>query len=331
MTRRLRWSIGLVLAVAVLSTLGYMRFEGWSFIDALYMTVITVATVGYGEIHPLDSFGRVFTIVVIIAGVSALAFAFGQFVEFLLEGHLTNILEVRRMEKRLEALSGHTIVAGLGRVGSVAARALAGDGAQFVVIDSDPEAIAAAAADGWAAVPGDATEESVLRTAGIERAGAVITALSSDAENLFVTITARELNPSAFIVARSEHETTEAKLVKAGANRVITPNVIGGRRMASMVLHPTVADYLDIVTGAQGVEFRLQEVELSPESQFVGHSLAQAKIRESTGAQVVAILSPDGTVDANPSAATVLHPGQRLVVLGSADQVAVLTERACSL
>jgi voltage-gated potassium channel len=329
--RRLAWAAGLLGAVTVLGTLGYMLIERWGVLDSLYMTVITVGTVGFTEVHPLDAVGRVFTIVLIFAGVAALGFAVGQFIEFLLEGHLTNILEVRRMEKRLSELSGHTIVAGLGRVGSVTARTLADDGATFVVVDSDPEAIKAAAAAGWVTVQGDATEEQTLRQAGIERAGAVVTALSGDAENLFVTISARALNPSAFIVARSEHESTEPKLIKAGANRVITPNVIGGRRMASMVLHPTVADYLELVSGAQGVEFRLQEVELEADSSFVGHSLAEARIRETTGAQVVAILNPDATVDANPTAATVLRPGQRLVVLGSADQVALLTERACRL
>lgn len=331
MIRRLAWAVGLVAAVTLVGTLGYMLIEGWGALDSLYMTVITVGTVGFTEVHPLDTAGRIFTIFLIFAGIGALAFAVGQFIEFLLEGHLTNILEVRRMEKRLSELSGHTIVAGLGRVGGVAARALADDGAHFVVVDSDPEATQAAADAGWIAVQGDATEEETLLRAGIERAGSVVTALSGDAENLFVTMSARALNPSAFIVARSAHESTEAKLVKAGANRVITPNVIGGRRMASMVLHPTVADYLELVSGSPGVDFRLQEVELAAESCFVGRSLAEARIRETTGAQVVAILNPDATVDANPTAATVLRPGQRLVVLGSADQVAVLTEQACKL
>jgi voltage-gated potassium channel len=329
--KRLAWAIGLVAAVTIGGTLGYMIIERWGVLDSLYMTVITVGTVGFTEVHTLDPAGRIFTIFLIFAGIAALAFAVGQFIEFLLEGHLTNILEVRRMEKRLAGLSGHTIVAGLGRVGRVAARTLADDEAPFLVVDSDPEAIQSAAESGWITVQGDATEEETLVRAGIERAGSVVTALSGDAENLFVTISARALNPDAFIVARSAHESTEAKLVKAGANRVITPNVIGGRRMADMVLHPTVADYLELVSGAQGVEFRLQEVELAPNSCYTGHSLAEARIRETTGAQVVAILNPDGTVDANPSAATVLTPGQRLVVLGSADQVAVLTERACKL
>ena len=331
MMRRLAWAFGFVAGVMVVGTLGYATFEHWSLLDALYMTVITVGTVGFSEVHPLDGTGRIFTILLILAGVGSLAFAFGQFVEFLLEGHLTNMLEVRRMEKRLSDLSGHTIVAGMGRVGSVTARSLADEAAQFVVIDSSPEAAELAAEHGWILVPGDATEEETLLKAGIERAGAIVTALSGDAENLFVTISARSLNPDAFIVARSAHQTTEAKLIKAGANRVITPNVIGGRRMASMVLHPTVNDYLDLVSGTQGVEFRLQEVELADDSRYVGQSLAEAGIRETTGAQVVAILHPTGEVDANPSAATVLASGQRLVVLGSVDQVAVLTEQACPL
>ncbi|MDR3685567.1 MAG: potassium channel protein [Coriobacteriia bacterium] len=331
MIRRVAWAVGLVAAVNAVGTLGYMLIERWNAFDAFYMTVITVGTVGFGEVHPLDAAGRVFTIFIIFAGVGSLAFAIGQFIEFLLEGHLTNILEVRRMEKRLSELTGHTIVAGLGRVGSVAARALADDGAPFVVVDSGAEAAQIAEEAGWIAVHGDATEEDVLIRAGVQRASSVITALSGDAENLFVTMSARSLNPGAFIVARSAHETTEAKLMKAGANRVITPNVIGGRRMASMVLHPTVADYLELVSGSSGVGFRLQEVELAAASRYAGQSLAEARIRESTGAQVVAILNPDGTVDANPTAATLLSPGQRLVVLGSADQVAVLTEQACKL
>lgn len=331
MTRRLIWAVSFVLGVMCIGTFGFAFLEHWSLLDALYMTVITVGTVGFSEVHPLDATGRVFTIVLILAGVGSLAFAFGQFVEFLLEGHFTNMLEVRRMEKRLSEMSGHTIVAGLGRVGSVTARSLADEAAPFVVIDSSPDSIELAEEQGWVVVQGDATEEETLVKAGIERAGAVVTALSRDAENLFVTISARSLNPDAFIVARSEHQSTEAKLVMAGANRVITPNVIGGRRMASMVLHPTVNDYLDLVSRNQGVEFRLQEVELADDSCYCGQSLAEAGIRETTGAQVVAILYPDGSVDANPAAATVLATGQRLVVLGSVDQVAVLTEAACPL
>jgi voltage-gated potassium channel len=269
--------------------------------------------------------------VLILAGVAALGFALGQFVEFLLEGHLTGYLEGRRMEKRIEALDGHTIVAGYGRVGNVVARTLADEGSSFVIVDLSAGASEAAHEEGWIFIQGDATEESVLKDAGIARAGAIVTALSGDAENLFVTVTARALNPDIFIVARSAHESTEAKLLNAGANRTITPNVIGGRRMASMVMHPTVSDYLDIVATGEGVEFRLQEVALTAESCFIGQTLAQARIRERTGAQVVAMLDTAGHVNANPVADTMLLAGERLVVLGTPDQVAVLTDQACPL
>lgn len=329
MTRRLVWAVALLAGVIVVGTLGYMTFEHWSFVDSMFMTVITVGTVGFGEVHPLDRTGQLFTIALILAGVGALGFAFGQFIEFLVEGHLGNLLEGRRMEKRIEALCGHTIVAGMGRVGSVVARALAEENAPFVVVDLAAESGDPAREAGWAFVQGDATEEDVLRTAGIERANSIVTALSADAENLFVTVTARALNPDIFIVARSSHETTEAKLVNAGANRTITPNVIGGRRMASMVLNPTVSDYLEIVTSGAGVEFRLQELVLGPGSCFAGRSIAESRIRDTTGAQVVAVVKTDGTVDANPDPASVLQVGERLVVLGTPEQVATLAVEAC--
>jgi voltage-gated potassium channel len=329
--RRLAIGLSLLAGVIVAGTLGYMGIEHWNALDALYMTVITVGTVGFREIHPLSRAGEAFTMVLILSGVAALGFALGQFVEFLLEGHLTGYLEGRRMDKRIGQLDGHTIVAGYGRVGMVVARALADESAPFVVVDTSPEAGEAAREEGWAFIQGDATEESVLLDAGINRAGAIVTALAGDAENLFVTVTARALNSKIFIVSRSAHESTEAKLVNAGANRTITPNVIGGRRMASMVLHPTVSDYLDIVTMGEGVEFRLQEIALTPSSCFIGQTLAEARIRERTGAQVVAILHADGHVNANPAADTRLDLGERLVVLGTPDQVAVLTDEACPL
>lgn len=329
MTRRLLWAVGLLGTVIAAGTLGYLVLERWSLIDALFMTVITVATVGFNEVHPLDAKGQVFTIVLILAGVGALGFAFGQFIEFLVEGHLGNILEGRRMEKRIEALAGHTVVAGLGRVGSVVARSLADEQAPFVIVDTATESAEVARDAGWAFVQGDATEEDVLRHAGIERASAIVTALSGDAENLFVTVTARALNPDIFIVARSSHETTEAKLLNAGANRTITPNVIGGRRMASMVLNPSVSDYLEIVSSGAGVEFRLQELVLGAGSCFAGRSIAESRIRDATGAQVVAIVKTDGTVDANPDPGSVLQVGERLVVLGTAEQVATLAIEAC--
>ena len=328
---RLKWPLITVAIVILVGTTGYALIEHWSLFDSLYMTIITVGTVGYGETHPLSTAGRAFTMILVLAGVGALGFSLAQFIDFLLEGHLTGYLEGRRMHRRIEELSQHTIVAGYGRVGSVACQALHDESAEFVVVDADSRACEEAREAGWLCIDGDATEEEVLIAAGVHRAGSVITALSADAENLFVTVTARGLNPNAFIVARSSHPSTEPKLLKAGANRTITPNVIGGRRMAAMVLRPAVSEYLDIVTQGDGVEYRLQEVELSAESVFADKTLAEARIREITGAQVVAVLGRDGRVDGNPGPDTIISAGEKLIVLGTVSAVQTLAEEACRL
>jgi len=331
MLSRLKWPLITVLVVIFAGTAGYTLIERWSVFDALYMTVITVGTVGFGETHPLSAAGRAFTIVLILAGVGALGFSLAQFIDVLLEGHVTGYLEGRRMQKSISSLEGHTIVAGFGRVGSVACSALADEDAGFVIVDADSGTVEEARELGWLCVHGDATEEETLLAAGLQRAGSIITALSGDAENLFVTVTARGLNPDVFIVARSSHASTEPKLLKAGANRTITPNVIGGRRMAAMVMRPTVSDYLDIVSAGEGVGYRLQELELMPDSCFAGKSLAEARIRELTGAQVVAVLAQDGTVNGNPGPDTIIRAGEKIVVLGTVSEVETLSLQACRL
>lgn len=324
MVRRIRNALSIVLVVLVAGTLGYVLIEHWSVLDALYMTVITVATVGFREVHPLSKAGLVFTILLVASGVTALAYSFGTFVEFLVEGHLRGLLEERRMQRTIGNLSGHHIIAGMGRVGSVVARALSEEGVPYVAIDTDEEALAEASGEGAAVLKGDATDEDVLRAAGIDRAHSLIAALDTDADNLFVTFSARGLNPKLFIVARSTNESAEAKLRKAGADRVITPTVIGGRRMATMVLHPVVSDYLDLVTRTDKVEFRLEEMEVVAESSFAGHSLADLRVRERTGAYVLAVHS-DHAINTNPAADTVLRAGDRIVVLGTPAQLEALT------
>ena len=317
-----------VLAVIVFGALGYIVFWGWSPLDALYMVVITVGTVGYREVRPLGVGGQIYTMCLIVAGIVAGGYALSRLFALLLEAELTGVWGTRRMEKTINRLSGHTVLAGMGRVGSAVARTLADEAAAFVVIDTCDDCIATAREEGWLYVQADATEEEVLLQAGIERAGALVTALDTDAENLFVTVSARSLNPDLFIVARSSHETTEAKLLKAGANRVLTPNLIGGRRMATMVLNPTVSDYLDLVSHGSGLEYRLQEVELEPGSWLDGKSIAQSRVREATGAYILAVRHRDGRIDSNPSAATVVHAGDHLVVLGTGQQVEAITDPA---
>ena len=311
-------ALSTVLAVGVV---GYMVIEGWSLLDSTYMTVIALSTVGFGEVHPLSKTGQVFTIILVVAGVAALAYTFGRFVDTLVAGHIRGLWEARLMERRINRMEQHYIVAGLGRVGSEVATALEREGAPFVVIDTDHEAIESASEAGWSYVEGDATEEETLRIAGIDRARGLVTALDTDADNLFVTLTGRTLNPDLVIVARSSHVSAEKKLLKAGADRVITPNVIGGRRMATMILNPIVSDYLDLVSHGGGIEFRLEELEVPDDAELTGETIAGARIRDTIGVLVLAIRAADGSMNTNPSSDTVFGPGDHIVALGTQDQL----------
>jgi voltage-gated potassium channel len=321
-----RWRRVIGGAVALLTVLGigvvgYMVVEGWSLLDSAYMTVIALTTVGFGEVHPLSDAGRLFTIALVVAGVGALAYTFGRFVDLVVAGHIRGLWEVGRMERRVRRMRGHHIVAGLGRVGSEVVETLCREGAQFVVVDSDETALEAAESAGWLYVEGDATEEETLLAAGIEHARSLVTTLDTDADNLYVTLTGRTLNPDLVIVARSSHVSTEGKLLRAGADRVITPNVIGGRRMAAMVLNPIVSDYLDLVSHSGGIEFRLEEIEVPPGAELAGKSIAGARVRDTIGVLVLALRSADGSMNTNPSSDTVFEPGDHIVALGTQEQL----------
>lgn len=330
MTRRLFIAFGVFAAVLIGGALGYMLLEHWGIFDALYMTVITMGGVGFGEVHPLDASGRLWTMLVIVAGVGALGFAVVTVTDFMVEGHFSGFLEGRRMDKQRAALNGHHIVAGLGRVGSVVAEEFAERGVPFVVIDLEGPAIDHAREAGWVFVQGDASEEQVLRSAGIDRAASLTAALDTDASNLFVTLTAKGIKPDLFVVARATTPSAEAKLVRAGADRVITPTEIGGRRMAAMVLRPMVADYLDIVTRGDGIELKLEQIELASDDPFVGLTISAAHIRSTTGVFVLAVYGADGGVSTNPHPETVLRAGDRLVVLGTEEQLRAFAVRACA-
>lgn len=330
MGRRLLLAAAVLIAVIVLGTTGFMLIEQAPLFDSLYMTVITVGTVGFAETIALSDAGRAFTMLLILVGFGAMLFALGTFIDFIVEGHLRDLVEGRRMQSGIDRLSGHHIVAGLGRVGLAVAGSLSAEDAPFVVIERDPETIALAKARGWLVLEGDATEEDVLINAGVTRARSLVTALDADADNLFVTFSARAMSPELFIVARSSHESSEAKLKRAGADRVLTPNAIGGRRMAAMVLHPVVSDYLDLITHGDQLEFRLQEIEVTASGPYAGSSIRDSRIRDVTGAYILAVHSPDGQVNTNPAPETVLNAHDRLVVLGTAPQLEALARAMSS-
>jgi len=318
----------MLVGLLTLGTVGYMLVEGWGFMDALYMTVTTVGTVGFREVHKLSRAGETFTMVLIILGAGALGFSLGVLVDFFAEGRFFRLLEERRMTSHINALRGHHVIAGLGAVGAVVAESLADEDKPFVVIDMQDDAIAMARERGWLYVQGDATQEPVLIAAGVKQAHSLITALDRDGANMFVTVTAKTLNPSLFVVSRSESEAAESVLLKAGVDRVITPNVIGGRRMANMVTHPLVSDYLDLVTHGRAVQFRLQDFELPATSPLANKSIREGMVRDRYGVYILAVREPDGSVDTNPSMDKKLVPGSVLVMLGTPQQLESLVHEA---
>jgi voltage-gated potassium channel len=320
----LRRGVLLLVVVFVGGTLGYLAL-GLSLLDALYQTVTTVSTVGYRELGHATRAWKIFTLVVIVLGVSTVLYTFGSLLETLVEGRLTDRLGRRRMDRRIQALRGHVIVCGWGRVGRTVAAYVQGGGRDAVVIDTNAERLASVP---YAYVEGDATDDAVLRLAGIEHASTLIAALDTDADNLYVTLTGRSLRDDLFIVARARVATAEAKFLQAGANRVVNPQHIGGARMAALALQPAVAEFLDVVMHDGSLEFRLEEVPVPHGSAIAGRTLRDAHIRDQTGALVLAVRDPQGEFLTNPSPDTEIVPGHVLIAIGTEAQLDALSTAA---
>lgn len=320
--RRLVVALGLFLLVIVGGTVGYIVLEDARPLDALYMTVISVSTVGFGEVIPLDDSGRLLTMAVVVLGIGSVTFAALTSIDFLVEGHLRDIIERRRMERQLGQIKDHTIVCGFGRVGRQVADALLAERRPVVVVDLDRVRLQMADGKGFAHVEGDASHEDRLREAGIERARALVACTADDAENVLVSLTAKGLNPDVFVVARVKAEENEAKARRVGADRVITPTAIGGRRIAALVVRPYVVDFLDVVTHGTDIDFVLEEVVVAAGSPLADASLRDARIRERYSANVVAIRRGESaTTNTHPAPDDVLTVGDVLVVIGGREEL----------
>lgn len=318
--RRLSAALLTVVAILVIGTAGYMAF-GFSLLDAVFQTVITVTTVGYAEIHRFGTGEKIFTIGLILLGVGTAAYSLGVLLEFIVEGYLSGAFRRRRMESDIRSMRDHVIVCGWGRVGTAIARSLRLHDAPVVVVDSSPERLETVEG---AFVHGDATDEDVLRAAGIERAGTLITALPEDADNLYVTLTGRSMRPDLFIVSRAASRPAVSKLVQAGANRVVDPQDLGGARMAALAVQPHVAEFLDVVMHDGSLDFRLEQVEIPAGSPLAGQTLRSARIHDQTGTLVLAMREPGAAFRTNPSPAAEIVAGEVLIVIGDAGQVARL-------
>jgi voltage-gated potassium channel len=312
----------MVVAVTVFGTVGYLAF-GFTLLDALYQTITTITTVGYRELTEFGNGLKIFTIVLIVVGVSTVLYSFTLVVQLVVEGQLRELVGRRRMDRKISQLNGHTIVAGWGRVGQAVAHDLDLAGHRVVVIDQSSDRVADLE---FPTVIGDATRDDTLRAAGIERAGALIAALDSDADNLFVTLSGRDLVPDLFIVARARADESIPKLQYAGADRVVNPQELGAARMASFVSSPNVAEFIDVVMHDRSLEFRMREFEIPTDSLIAGKTLRQANLREESGALVLALRAPGGSFATNPTGDTRLDPGHVIIAVGTEEDFVRLTK-----
>ncbi len=302
--------------VVILGVIGYVVL-GWSVFDALYMVVITISGVGYGEVHRLDSvLERVHTMLIIMFGMVTVGYTLARFIQFLTEMEILNIVGHHRMRKQIEQLSGHTVVAGYGRVGALVCDELADAGLAFVVIEMGTERIPEIEAKGFLYVQGDATEENVLHAAALTRAETLVTVMPNDAANVFITLTARQIAPGVKVVARAEQPSTQKKLKQAGADHVILPAVIGARRIVSLLTNPSAVEFAELVTQRSSLAIEMDDVPIREQSALVGHTLRDANIGRRTGIIVIAVKRKDGRVEFPPTGDVPLDQGDSLVILG---------------
>lgn len=314
LSKILLWSASLA-ALLVLGSLGYVIIEGWSFFDALYMTVTTLTTVGYGEIHPMDQAGRAYTMVLILAGVGVMLYIVGALARVVVEGEIQEALGKRKIRRHVQKLKDHYVICGFGRLGKIIARQLSQAKIPLVVVENDPEVLVKLEAQGYDFVAGDATREEVLLEAGIERAKGLVAVLHSDAGNVYIVLTARSLNPRLDIVARGEEPASHQKLVRAGADRVESPYEMGGRKMAHSILRPTVVTFMELAM-QEGVEWSMEEIAVSEKSPLVGVPLMDTGIRKDLDLIAVAVKRADGTLLFNPTPHTTLQGGDTLIAVG---------------
>ncbi len=319
--QRIRVGVAVLMSVLLAAVVGYHYIGGRDWVDAFYMVAITVSTVGFGERSQLSSGEKLFTIGVIVFGISAAAYALGGLLQKMTEGEIERVLGLRRMTNEIERLKGHVIICGYGRIGQILATELSHRKKPLVVVDNSAERISDATSAGYLAINGDATEEDVLIGVGVERARSLVTALASDADNVFITLTSRNLNPDVQIIARGEYPSTRKKLLQAGANRVVLPAAIGALRMAAMITRPSTVELIDQVSGQNGAELSMEEFLLAPGSTLAGKTVQRIDARRRHGLLVVAVKRADGKLIFSPDETLPFRAGDTLIVMGRMEDI----------
>jgi voltage-gated potassium channel len=314
----------MLFVVVIVGTIGYRLIESWSFLDSLYMVIITLFTVGFQEVHALSPLGKLFTIVIIVAGVGVAVYAGTQLVEIIIEGEILGYSRRRKMDKKIKDMKNHYIICGYGRTGHQVGAEFDAARVPYVVVDRKQGIEEQLGPRNIPYIVGDITSDENLIKAGIKAARGLITTADSDVANLYVTLSARVLNPNLYIVARASEIETENKLVMAGANRVIAPYYISGKRMAALATRPVTSDFLDMVMHGESLEFSLNEVTIPNNSPLINKTISEAEIRHKSGALVLAIRRADGTFDLQPDSSSPIAKGDTFVVIGTQEQAVEL-------
>lgn len=324
--RRLLLVLLAMMVILAIGTGWYTVVEEWTILDSLYMTVITLTTVGFGEVEPLSQGSRLFTILLILLGVGTVAYGLSSLGEYFLTSGIVERVRRRALLRMIAEMENHIIVCGAGRVGRSAAETLQEIGREFLVVDERTQVVEELRERGWTVLEGDATRDETLREAGIERAAGIMVCTGNDSDNLFIVLSARALKDDLLIVARSVDIGSEAKMRRAGADKVISPHGIGGRHMANMILRPNVVDFMEHVTLDTGLELWLEEVTIGENSPIAGKTVVETDMRRQTGVTLVALLRKDDKISVTPDADTRFEPEDRLIVLGSKKQLAALED-----
>jgi K+ transport systems, NAD-binding component len=323
----LRIGLIAVLCAIGLGTVAFHRLEGWSILDSLYVTAQTVTTVGFGDLTPRTIWGRAFATVFMMVGVGIVLYALTSAVQSIVQSEMVATFGRRRLSRKMSKLRNHFIICGAGRVGSHLVRSLQGSDQTFIVIESNPQKVSELLDVGIAVLVRDATLEESLIEAGVEHAKGLAACLPNDSDNVYVVLTARDLNPNIHIVARAAEEQAESKLIRAGANRVVAPTIIGGHRMAMALTKPAVGDFLDSITANQ-LDLGFEQLEVEPISSFVGRRLSETNIRSKLNIVIVSIRRANGEIVFNPNADALIQAGDMLIAIGSAESLAQLTALA---
>jgi len=315
-TRHFIISILLATLLIACGTIGYMTIEGWNTLDALYMTIITLATVGYGEVHPVSDAGHIYTIILIITGVGFFLYVVGAVIQFMVEGRVRLLLGRRRLDRKIAHITNHYILCGYGRIGKVICNKLLRENHPVVVIDKNEDLAQTPASSDFIYVCGDATDENVLLKAGLHRAKALIAALGTDTDNVFLVLTGRQLSPHLQIIARAGNDAAKAKLAAAGANTVEAPYETGAAAMAQRIIRPTVTNFLDLAFTVSNKDILMEEIPVTASSRLNGITLAKSGIRQKYNLIIIAIKKEDDRMIFNPSHEASINSGDTVVAVG---------------